>query len=59
MHYFKLTYDDYGRLATARGGPRSRGAPGDTLLEFHWDGMQLLSITGYSMQGDRRGGKIL
>ena len=58
VHYFKLTYDDYGRLATAREVPDPRGAPGDTLLEFHWDGTQLLSIAGYSMQGDRRGGKI-
>ena len=50
--------DRRGRAADGqvRGSPR--GAPGDTLLEFKWDGMQLLSVTGYFIQGERRGGKV-
>jgi hypothetical protein len=58
VHFFRFTYDDSGRLATAREIPDPRGAPGDTLLEFKWDGMQLLSVTGYFIQGERRGGKV-
>jgi tetratricopeptide (TPR) repeat protein len=58
VHYFRFTYDDYGRVAAAREISDSRGAPGDTQVEFSWDGMQLDSVTAYSMQGNRRGPKF-
>ncbi len=58
IHYFKFTYDENGRVTTARELADRSGAPLNTMLEFRWDGPQLISITGYQMAGDKRGGKI-
>ena len=58
IHYFRLTYDDAGRAATAREIAGPRGAPGDTLLEFQWDGLQLQSIEAYQISGEKRGAKF-
>ncbi|HWC99688.1 MAG TPA: tetratricopeptide repeat protein [Candidatus Sulfopaludibacter sp.] len=47
IHYFRLTYDDYGRVAQAREIADPKAAPGDTYLEFEWDGQQLQAVRGY------------
>jgi hypothetical protein len=58
IHYFQITYDGAGRVSTAREIASPRGAPGDTLLEFHWDGLQLQSIEAFQVSGERRGAKF-
>ncbi len=58
IHYFQIAYDGAGRVSTAREIAGPRGAPGDTLLEFHWEGLQLQSIEGYQLSGERRGPKF-
>jgi hypothetical protein len=58
IHYFQISYDDAGRVRTAREISNPHGTPGDTLLEFEWDGMELQAIEGYQMAGDRRGAKF-
>jgi hypothetical protein len=52
IHYFELTYDSSGRVAQAREVADPKAAPGDTLLEFEWDGLQLAAVRGY--QGDEK-----
>jgi len=47
IHYFKLTYDEQGRVIQARETRGPLSPPGDFILEFEWDGQQLDSITGY------------
>ncbi len=47
IHYFQLTYDEQGRISQAREMASPQSAPGDSMLEFEWDGQQLDSITGY------------
>ena len=58
IHYFRLAYDTGGRVSTAREISGPRGALGDTLLEFHWDGLQLQSIEAYQISGEKRGAKF-
>jgi hypothetical protein len=58
IHYFRLAYDATGRVGTAREISGPHGTPGDTLLEFHWDGLQLQSIEAYQMSGEKRGAKF-
>jgi tetratricopeptide (TPR) repeat protein len=58
IHYFRLAYDTGGRVSTAREVSGPRGALGDTLLEFHWDGLQLQSIEAYQISGEKRGAKF-
>jgi hypothetical protein len=57
IHYFRFTYDDAGRVVRAQEIPDPRATTGDSLVEFKWEGMQLKSITAYSMSGNQRGGK--
>jgi hypothetical protein len=52
LHYFQLTYDDAGRVKSAREipGPESvRGSEVD--LEFDWDGLKLMAVRGYRRVG--------
>ena len=53
IHYFRLTYDERGRVAQAReiADPKT-ATPSDVLLEFEWDGLQLSAVRGY--QGDEK-----
>ena len=45
--YFRLTYDDRGRVSRAQQLNGPRGAPGDQVLEFEWNSLQLVAIRGY------------
>ena len=47
IHYFRLTYDNYGRVSRAREIADPKAAPGDSYLEFDWDGQQLTAVRGY------------
>jgi hypothetical protein len=47
VYYFRLTYDESGRVSRAQELSGPRGAPGDLVLEFDWSGMQLNAIRGY------------
>jgi hypothetical protein len=47
IHYFQFVYDENGRVKQARQLPDRNAAPGDLLLEFDWNGMQLSAIRGY------------
>jgi hypothetical protein len=47
LHYFRLTYDDGGRVSRAQELSGPTGAPGAQVLEFEWNGMQLTAIRGY------------
>jgi hypothetical protein len=48
VHYFRLNYDDSGRVIQAREIAGPKGAPLDQWLEFEWNGLQLAAIRGYS-----------
>jgi tetratricopeptide (TPR) repeat protein len=54
IHYFRLTYDTRGRVAQAREIADPASAPGDSLLEFDWDGWRLAAIRGYQGAGNQR-----
>jgi hypothetical protein len=47
VHYFRLNYDESGRVRQAREIAGPKGAPGDQWLEFEWNGLQLAAIRGY------------
>jgi hypothetical protein len=47
LYYFRLTYDDRGRVTGARELNGPSGNPGERSLEFEWDGLQLTAIRGY------------
>jgi hypothetical protein len=53
IHYFRLTYDEAGRVKQAREIANPAAPPGDTLLEFDWIGLQLAAVRGY--QGSDEG----
>jgi hypothetical protein len=52
VYYFRLTYDESGRVSRAQELSGPKGTPGDLVLEFDWSGMQLNSIRGF--QGKAR-----
>lgn len=54
IHYFRFTYDSRGRVALAREIADPSAAPGDSSLEFDWDGWQLTAIRGYRGLGNQR-----
>ena len=54
IHYFRFTYDSRGRVALAREIADPSSAPGDSSLEFDWDGWQLTAIRGYRGLGNQR-----
>jgi len=54
IHYFRVVYDSRGRVAEAREVASPTAAPGDTVLEFEWDGLQLAAIRGYQGSGAQR-----
>ena len=47
VYYFRLTYDESGRVSRAQELSGPKGAPGDLTLEFDWSGTQLNAIRGY------------
>jgi hypothetical protein len=47
VHYFRLNYDESGRVRQAREIAGPKGAPQDQWLEFEWNGLQLAAIRGY------------
>ena len=47
VYYFRLTYDDSGRVSRAQELSGPKGTPGDMVLEFDWSGMQLNAIRGF------------
>ncbi len=47
VYYFRLTYDESGRVSRAQELSSPKGAPGDLVLEFDWSGMQLNAIRGF------------
>ncbi len=54
IHYFRLTYDNRGRVVQAREIADPAAAPGDSMLEFDWDGSILTAIRGYQGAGGQR-----
>jgi len=47
LYYFRLTYDDSGRVSRAQELSGPNGSPAEQVLEFEWNGMQLAAIHGY------------
>jgi len=47
LHYFRLTYDDSGRVSRAQELSGPAGSPAEQVLEFEWNGMHLTAIRGY------------
>jgi hypothetical protein len=47
LHYFRIAYDDSGRVSRAQELSGPTGAPAEQVLEFEWSGMQLTAIRGY------------
>jgi hypothetical protein len=47
LHYFRLTYDDAGRVSKAQALSGPKGTPGEQSLEFEWSGLRLMAIRGY------------
>jgi hypothetical protein len=47
VHYFQLTYDDFGRVTQAR-ELAPGGGLGNDVVEFEWNGAQLQAVHGYS-----------
>jgi len=47
LYYFRLTYDESGRVSRAQELSGPAGTPGDFVLEFDWSGMQLNAIRGF------------
>jgi len=47
LYYFRLTYDDRGRVSRAQEISGLQGSPGEQALEFEWNGNQLTAIRGY------------
>jgi hypothetical protein len=47
LYYFRLTYDDQGRVSHAQELASPKGAPGEQALDFEWSGMQLTAVRGY------------
>ncbi len=54
IHYFRLTYDSRGRVAQAREIADPSAQPGDSVLEFDWDGLRLDAIRGYQGAANQR-----
>jgi hypothetical protein len=54
IHYFRLAYDNRGRVAQAREVNDPVSAPGDSMLEFDWDGWRLSAIRGFQGAGGQR-----
>jgi hypothetical protein len=47
VYYFRLTYDESGRVSRAQELSSPKGTPGDLILEFDWSGMQLNAVRGF------------
>ena len=47
LHYFRIAYDDSGRVSRAQELSGPTGAPAEQVLEFEWNGMHLTAIHGY------------
>ena len=47
VHYFRLTYDESGRVSRAQELSGPKGTQEDLVLEFDWSGMQLNAIRGF------------
>jgi hypothetical protein len=47
LYYFRLTYDDRGRVSRAQELSGPQGPPAEQVLEFEWNGNQLTAIRGY------------
>ncbi|MGA2038249.1 MAG: hypothetical protein ABSH42_03140 [Bryobacteraceae bacterium] len=47
LYYFRIAYDDSGRITRAQELSGPSGAPAEQVLEFEWSGMQLTAIRGY------------
>jgi hypothetical protein len=45
--YFRISYDDRGRIVRAQQLSGPRGAAAEQVLEFDWNGMQLAAIHGF------------
>lgn len=49
--YFRLTYDNAGRVKQAHEIPDAESRGSEVLLEFDWDGNKLAAIHGYQLSG--------
>lgn len=47
LYYFRIAYDDSGRVSRAQQLSGPAGANAEQVLEFEWNGMQLAAIRGY------------
>jgi hypothetical protein len=47
LYYFRIAYDDSGRISRAQELSGPAGSPAEQVLEFEWNGMQLTAIRGY------------
>jgi hypothetical protein len=54
VHFFRLVYDDWGRVKQAREIPEPKAPPSNVVLEFEWDRLQLLAVRAYQGVDKRR-----
>jgi hypothetical protein len=58
VHYFRLTYDESGRVRQARHLADRNGAPDSLLLEFEWDAMRLTAVRGFHLPAQEGGQRV-
>jgi hypothetical protein len=49
--YFRIKYDDSGRVAEARQLAGLHGAPTDNLVQFEWQDSKLMAVRGFQVHG--------
>jgi hypothetical protein len=53
LHYYQFSYDEAGRVQSAREIPGPESPAGSEVdLEFDWDGLRLMAVRGYRRTGD-------
>jgi hypothetical protein len=58
VYYFRLTYDDLGRVRQAAELAGPGGAPANLVVEFDWNGLQLTAVRGYEGPDEKRRAKV-
>ena len=58
IHYFRFSYDPFGRVAHAVELAEAGGAPSGISLDFDWEGQHLVAIHGYQGSDPKRRSRI-
>ena len=60
LHFFRMAYDQMGRVKSARLLPESKTAAGDDMvLEFEWSGLKLSTVKAYQILGGDEQKRVL